>query len=443
MTLPGEANELTALLEAIELFDDHWRGVVSAQNTQIGVVRAAINSQHPYDSNELLIQIRAHRNSECVLLAELVRSRARALCRSSEINAPDNLSIREVFREISRFYAAEGEYSTSGKDHKFPSRGWTRGTPSGPTNVTVKFLKYDEDGFELNGGWPQTLRIRVDHPPGREETRLLFNGLRGDRAGIDFIEQLVEGRGMPNPLEVPVFDRYNTGATPVQSPLLTPADGAAAGDYVGVSDIAGWTLALASRWKVSSTTFVLRSLRSLRLDGTVSTTAADWYATQSLPVLDGNRPYLPLFIVEKDVFANGSTVRMRWGGQTFTKTGADMTGGGTTDFFVPTMDKTLWPKRFATNAPTIAFEPTVLDAADELYLKGCLLIPGTYYDGLDLWGFAYAGTSDPLHEAVGTMANTLTSEAIIPRVVNACSQILEGQPAYINETDGATTVADP
>ncbi len=444
MSLPGETAELTALKEAVELFEDHWNDTVGPFNTQIGVVRNAVDNEHPLDSNELLQLIRQARSEESILLANLVRSRIRALCRSSEIAAPDNLTVREMAREIGRFYAAQGEYADSGEDTKFTSRGWTRGAVTTPAEIQVIFLKFDEDGFELNGGWPQTLRIRVDHPPGREETLLLFNSLRADQAGIDFIEQIVEGRGMPATTEVDVFDRFNTGIVPIQTPLVTPASATADDAFLSATELPGWTQAVTNRWKAEALAQGLRGLRGIKLDGSVSTTAADWFLTQPLlSSLDSSVPHLPMWITEATTVAAGSSYRFVWGGRAFSKAGTSFAAPGTKNFFIPALDKFLWSKNFAIDSPTVAFQPVTVGATDDIAINALTLLPGTYHEGLDLFFFVFAEDADPLHETVGDMINTIAGEGIMPKVINLTSQILEGQPASLNETVGTGTEADP
>lgn len=419
-----------AFVEAVEMMYDQWDAGLSAFVAQIEAIKDDMDTEYGAERYAQLQLLRAARSGEAVHHARNIASHVRAMCYSSGVNIPyDQKGFVDSLYALSQFHTSRGAWEGGTRNARYTSRYPTRGTITPPDNVKVWALDHTEDGYRIQGGFPQTMWFEVANPPGQNQLTIAVNKNRRNNAGADWIEQLIDGAGAPTPLDLPGYDRYRTGGIPFGNPIMQSTE-ASDGGTIGLTELPSWTVGTADKWKHNATN-TFRGLPTLKMQAS-GNTAGQFNLTQNIGQLKGDKPYLPVMVCEDRSTFSGAW-SMHWGQYSFQKTDSDLTGAGTFDFLVPTINtgptgKKLWPARFVSSStPQVKFICDTLTSGD-LGLAMMLLIEGMYHPGSGQWLFAAGGAANPTYKDVGSQSITFGDGSILQRVLNVCGFILEGRP---------------
>ena len=439
MALETFANAHTAFLEAVELCNDECLTTASAYLTQIEAIKDAKDSETASAFYNALANARAYRANELIAVhAPLIRQALQDICRASGVGIAYQ-TFWQAWEELNQYNDAVGQYTDSGRDHKYVSRDWTRGAITAPTSTKVWRIVENEFQHELGAGFPQTARLEVINSTTDNALRIGLNNDRATPSGADWFQQIVDSAGAPTPVTLVGYDRYSP-VPDIENHTMTPTSTTHDANP-GTDGIPGWTTSATVGYRVQ-TDSTLRGLNSLEINQAVVSTASSYDLYQTIGSgINPDIPYLPVLIVENTGTFSG-TLRVQWGSQSKDFTNANMTGAGTIDFLPVDINWKLWPRNWQNSSPQLKLSViTLTSGACKVY--GLMLIPGTYHPGTGCFYFSAGGSTKADFGATGSFTDVVgTAEGKVAKVVNLVSFILHQRGTYVVDR-GGSTISDP
>lgn len=421
MSLESYANAITSWEALAELAHYGFIDPLSALVTRQIAANAAVNTTYPRNRFADIERYLRQRESEVQFAADLFEDGLRAACLASGVGINyDRLGAHDACFAHNQYSAAlsGSHFSDSGRDHKFPTNTWTRTQPTSPTGTKIFWLGFDENGHEIEAGFPGTTRFDVVTEPGSTAGRIAIDRIRSPQLAESWIEAFVEGlaRGVNLRPTLDIHDRYTQGR--IINPALIPTE-TSDNDPIATDELPNWTVGTADKYLRDAANDIRGAVYAVEVDAANDATAGNYVLTQPLPQLDRSKPYLPVILLDNTSSFVGTNV-VTWGSKTFSVAHGAMstsTTAHTLDLTSAAAARGCWPSQFYTDGGIFGHSLSALTSGKEV-IQGLYLIEGTFDPFTGGWFFAVGLDTLPLAYAVGSMAHSIGGASKWQRLAN-------------------------
>ena len=337
----------------------------------------------------------------------------------------------EFFRTLRRYYSDKEEYAAGSVDKKVTARGWTRGaeatTDVSSTALTGSAfrLTVDEDGQDIETGFPQDLNFKVTSGPGQKDTILI----EGEPAGQDVFQLLGAG---PQTLTITSIDERNPGPA-LSNPTFNHGV-TTSGSAVANTALSSWTTNNDTDWTsvVSTTTGGF----GFRLGAGVATDDDGATLTQTLSNISAKEPYLFVAVVKPNTAFSGS-IDLAWGSKTENFALANQ--NNTWTIIAIARDLDMFPLNWDQSAATAVLTANI--SAGGIQIGAFHALPmSRFRQGDACYHAAVTGNTEWTTGITWKISDTL---AVSGKIQHVTTMMWPREPEAYWTTTGTNTLADP